>query len=284
MKLLIKFIDLILYGNFWIAAAALAMSMQTEFLLTGELKPTSLWGLIFFATLLLYALHHTVGLEKVKPFKDKGRYSVIARFKHHILFYAAVSAMAGIFLFFSQPLKVQLGLIAPAVISLAYVLPFLSKKRRLRDLHFIKIFLIAATWAWITVFVPAQGQDMEKNIPMALMCLERMLFVFAITLPFDIRDLKVDRFVKVKTIPSLIGIKKTKLLALFSLAVMLGISWINYHSDAYSGGHFLALSISAFSTGILIFFSDRVKHDYYFTGLLDGTMIVQFLLVFFVGG
>ena len=65
-KLLIKFIDLILYGNFWIALAALAMALQSQYIFTGQLTLNNLSYFIFSSTLLLYALHRIVGLKKVK--------------------------------------------------------------------------------------------------------------------------------------------------------------------------------------------------------------------------
>ncbi len=281
MRLFIKFADLLFYGNSWIALGATAMALQTQLLLNGKFALTPVVLLVFFATLFLYSIHRIVGLEKVRSFADKGRYKVITKFKNHILFYAVIGAVGGIIFFFKTSLRIQLALLIPALISFGYVIPFLSKERRLRDLGYFKIFLIALVWAWVTVILPALELHSSLQMSTVLMAIERALFIFVITLPFDIRDLKVDAFTDVKTIPAKIGIPKTKLLAAISLALMLLMIYLNFHLGTYDLGTLLALSLSIFSTYLFIHFSDRMEHDYYFTGLMDGTMLLQFGLVWF---
>jgi len=119
----------------------------------------------------------------------------------------------------------------------------------------------------------------EKNI--WLMAMERVLFVFSITLPFDIRDLKVDAHSEVKTIPAVIGLQRTKQLAAVVLFVTFLISLFLFWGNFYSENVLLGLIISYLSTLYFIFKSDKIKHDYFFTGVIDGTMILQFLLIYF---
>jgi len=109
------------------------------------------------------------------------------------------------------------------------------------------------------------------------MFVERSLFVFCITLPFDIRDLKVDKHNKVNTLPAKLGLTNTLRLAFLLMTFFVLLCYINYSLIP-----FLALLISAVSTYCLIYFSPKFTHDYYFTGLMDGTMIVQFLLCYSV--
>ena len=72
MNFLKDFVNLIFYGNFWIAICALAMVLQTQYLLDNGPLPTALSGLLFFATLFLYALHRIVGIERLKDFFGRG--------------------------------------------------------------------------------------------------------------------------------------------------------------------------------------------------------------------
>lgn len=278
--LLKKFIDLILYSNLWIALAAVSMSLQTQLLLFGELRRDPLFGFIFFATLCLYAVHRLVGLRKVKPFQEAGRFKVIARFQSHILVYALVSAAAAAWFFFRLTWRMQMAAVLPSLIGLGYVLPVIGGSRRLRDLHYIKIFLIAGAWSWITAGLVAASRHWGLTLPALVLLLERACFVFAITLPFDIRDLQVDAFTKVETLPARLGIRRTKGLAAAALLLMLALVAWNYRMDVYTLPQALALLLSALLSYALIHFSDRIRHDYYFTGLIDGMMTLQFLLVF----
>lgn len=282
LRLLTKFIDLVLYGNFWIALAALCMGLQTQYLLTGTIYFSTFAAFLFTSTLFLYAIHRIVGLDKVSAFQDQGRYLVISTFKSHIIFYALVSAFLAVYLYWQLSMALKIGVIIPGVISIAYVVPFLAAKKRLRDLNYVKIFMIVVSWAWVTVVLSARELNMASMLPVVVMTLERALFVFAITIPFDIRDLQIDSDTEVKTIPSSLGVGPSIRLALCCLLISFLFIWFNHHIDVYEEAVFIAFFISYLSTALLIWFSPKQKHDYYFTGLLDGTMILQFVLVYYL--
>lgn len=257
------------------------MLLQTEWILYGVLQWNYLTTFVFAATLFLYALHRLVGMEKVKPFAKKYRYAIIAKYQYHILWYAIIGAFIAIYLFFSLTFQNQLLIILPALLSLGYVVPFFGKNRRLRDFDYIKIFLIAIVWAFITVLLPiVERQAWAITLTDILIGIERALFIFAITIPFDIRDLKVDQHIQVKTIPAIIGIQKSKLLAGFLLMLAFLIALLLYYLTVYNACILAALSLSYLSTYCLITYSDKTAQDYFFTGVMDGTMLVQFLLVF----
>ncbi|RMF31470.1 MAG: hypothetical protein D6765_01710 [Bacteroidetes bacterium] len=279
MRWLTPFINLLLYSNFWIGACAAAMALQSHWLLGGRYEWTALSGFIFCATLFLYALHRLAGLKKLLPFTSEGRFQVIFRFRSHIVLYAVAAAGGALWFFLQLPRSLQWGLLVPAGLSLGYVLPVLGKKRRLRDVHYLKIFLIAAVWSWVTVLLPALELRAMHEAGTYVMALERALFIFAITLPFDIRDLQIDAFQRVKTLPGQLGIPAAKRLAAGALAAMTACVLANFFLGTYEWKDLLALSLSALLTLALILPSDRISHDYYFTGVLDGTMLLQFVLV-----
>lgn len=273
MALLKDFINLLFYGNFWIAFCALAMVLQSQWLLDGSLAFRPIIGLLFFATLFLYALHRIVGISRLKDFLEEERYSVIYRYRHHIRFYAFVGFIGSLYFFLQISWAIRWELIVPALLSLAYVWPILSKRRRLRDINHLKIYLIALVWAWVCVrlpFVDAGRSSLE--LPQSLLLVEKALFIFAITLPFDIRDLVVDQYSKVKTIPSIIGLARSKYLAYAALFVAFLLVCFN---PIYTSSSIIALAISYASTAWFVSHSDSQKHDYFFTGLIDGTMIIQ---------
>ncbi|MFK8104281.1 MAG: UbiA family prenyltransferase [Saprospiraceae bacterium] len=279
-----KIIDLILYSNLWIALCATAMAFQTQYLLVQQLRWTPLLTLITAATLFLYAIHRIVGIAKVKAFWDMERYAVIAQFKTHISIYAFLAAVIGAISFFYLKTIIQISLIIPGIISLAYVLPFLKGKKRLRDFNDIKIFLIAIVWSWITVILVSMDYAAYEDQRIWILALEKAFFIFAITLPFDIRDLQVDAHSQVKTIPARLGIAKTNTLMLTLLAIVSLLVLLNYSLGLYSVGATVAMQISTLLTYFLCRKSDQIKNDYFFTGLVDGTMILQSLLVIFFQG
>ena len=274
-----KVIDLILYGNFWIACCALALCFQMQLILNIPLTLDVLVFFAFFATLFLYAAHRIVGISKLHEYFQVERYGVISTFKQHIRIYAAIGLIGSLVCFFYLSRSVQLALLIPAIVSLAYVIPFLGTNRRLRDVNHVKIFMVAIVWAWVTVLLPAleYGMFFDKNL--MAMLVERALFIFAITLPFDIRDLKVDAHSDVKTIPAQIGVSNTKHLGAACLVIAFLIAFFLFQNGVYPQAVLIGLLLSYLSTTILVYLSDPKRHDYFYSGLMDGTMVFQFLFV-----
>lgn len=254
---------------------AAAQVAQSQLLLKGGFVLTPSLGFVFSGTLFLYALHRINGLDQVAPFTGFGRYKVISSHKSHILVYALLGLAGAGVCFLLLPWPVQWRLMLPGLIALGYVIPAGKGGKRLRDLHFLKIFLIAVVWAWITVWLPAAeaGLGLERSV--MLMALERATFIFAITLPFDVRDMRIDQHTRVKTLPAFLGIPLTVALSFFLLLLMMIFAGMNH----YPPGVMTALGISAALSAALSAFSYKIEHDYYFSGLLDGMMAVQFLLV-----
>lgn len=267
--------DWLFYSNVWIALNAAAQVMQTRFLLGGGLELTPAAGFIFFGTLFLYAIHRIIGVGQLAPFTASGRYKVISEHKKHLFFFSVLGLVGGLYFFFLLPWQIQWKLVLPGLLALGYVLPLGASGKRLRDLHFLKIFLLALVWAWLTVWLPAAelGADMQRAT--LLMGVERAAFIFALVVPFDIRDVEVDRHVRVRTLPNYLGVNAAIALAFLMMAAMLAFAWVNH----YPAGARAGLACSAGITMTLVLLSRQVQHDYFFSGLLDGMLGLQFLLV-----
>ena len=109
---------------------------------------------------------------------------------------------------------------------------------------------------------------------------ERFAFIFAITIPFDIRDLEVEEENEVKTIPGMIGVDQSIVWSIRLLAVSLLFATANWTLQEYTTTAYLGICLSILVTIPMVLASPKAKHDYYFTGLMDGTMLIQALAVF----
>src|SRR5690606_26925373 len=110
---------------------------------------------------------------------------------------------------------------------------------------------------------------------------KRFLFLVAITVPFDIRDMFQDRVYELKTIPTIFGEKRAYLFCQFMLLAYMVLLFFfrNRGFDA----DFLGLGLTAVLTGWLIFKSKWEKNEYYYFFYLDGTLILQYVMVVFFG-
>jgi 4-hydroxybenzoate polyprenyltransferase len=110
---------------------------------------------------------------------------------------------------------------------------------------------------------------------------KRFLFVAALTIPFDIRDLFEDRKSGLKTIPVVWGEKNAYL---FCQVLLLGYLVLLFlFRDGGFNANFWALAITAILTGWLIFKSKWEKNEYYYFFYMDGVLILQYLILLLFG-
>lgn len=170
------------------------------------------------------------------------------------------------------------------LLAVAYNIPFLTlnnKKIGLRNIPGIKLFLIAFVWASSCVLLPIVELESshQLQIPLSetvLLVAKRFLFICAITVPFDIRDLFQDKLYELKTIPVILGEKKAwifcqALLAIYLLLLILFTKGINIDV--------IGLALTVFLTGWLIFKSNIKRNEYFYFFYLDGTMLLQYLIL-----
>ena len=283
-KAFFSILDFLLFSNLFIACCAVAQGLVTYYLL--KLPPEKpLLAFLFFSTLLIYNLSMLLSKPEQpqkSPFKR-----VRWIFSHHRLI-ISITLIAGLcvipiaLLYLSYQSKLLMAFIG--MIALAYNFPFLTlnqKKIGLRNLPGIKLFLIAFVWSVSCVLLPIVDLETKYGISVSLgqtllLIAKRFLFICAITIPFDIRDLFQDKLYELKTIPVMLGEKKAwvfcqALLAAYLILLILFTKTINLDV--------IGIALTIFITGWLIFKSNLKKNEYYYFFFLDGTMILQFLIV-----
>ena len=229
---------------------------------------------IFSGTWLVYSLHRIVGIKKVSDLIVDNRFQLIRKYRFHLVVYAIIAAVLCLLNFRVLRYEVKLSLIIPSILSLLYVLPLFLKSKRLRDYNYIKIFLVALCWAWLCGFIPAQVAGIY-GLELGLFTAEKALFIFAITLPFDFRDLTIDKTAGVKTLAHMLG---DKLLYAISASFVLCILAVIFN-PMYDNQWKIILTIAYMILEMITRYSTKQKSDYYFSGIIDGTMIVFFGIV-----
>jgi len=123
-----------------------------------------------------------------------------------------LNGVGGLLIFVPSGIEIWIGTGLIAVVSVWYVLPVVKKP--LRDVPYIKTILIAVVWSFMLIYVPMGGIVENKMWP----SLTGFLFIYGITVPFDIRDLKYDEVEK-RTLPMVIGMRSSKILSLVFVTV-----------------------------------------------------------------
>ena len=270
-------VDFFIYSNLIVALGA-ALFIWETYLLLGSPVQIKYILLGFAATLFVYNIDRLI--DSNTEAQKSERHIWISKNAQFLKLLSALSAAYVLLAIFYTPFKIILFLAHLALISILYSVPFIrvqGKWRSLRSIKGIKLFLISYVWLAATVVMPALASGHRLfDTNMLLLALERGFFIFAITLPFDIRDYENDLARGLFTIPMLVGIRSAKNMALAFVLLSGFISFIHY--PLYSAS-FWAKEISVVSTFVFLSYLSERQHEYYFTGLLDGTIIIQFLLV-----
>ena len=150
------------------------------------------------------------------------------------------------------------------VISILYVIKI--NGMNMRELPHMKIHLISLSWVVVLLLFPAiqEGAELRWEVFVA-----HYIYVLAVTIPFDIRDLKYDRE-RQKTIPQVLGVNGSKVLSILLLA---GFTAIMFYSDPNLMHNFvfhLAVSIQV----ALVVFMNEERSDLYCAGWIDGAIAI----------
>lgn len=260
----------------------MAQGALTYLLLEAPINPIVI-ALLGCSTFVLY--NFSLILSKPANFKASPYRRVHWFFSHYkfILFTSICVSFAIPFLLAKLSINSLSLLTIIGALALSYnspVLKFGNHRFGLRSLPGAKLFIISIVWAFSCVWAPIVELNSQSfgvsKLDTFLLVSKRFLFIMAITLPFDIRDLYQDRMFHLKTIPVLIG--KENALRLCQVLLAIYILFIYFFSDSINSS-IIALTLTTILTSVLVYFKKNEKNEYYYFLLLDGTLLLQFLAV-----
>ncbi len=273
-----------IFGSIIISFCTLSLYYQTYLQLGLPLAFDGTAIIVFSATLFLYNFHRLMGVRPILP-ENRGLITGWAAGHHFTLFLLALTGAIGVGIFiFQTSVTIFIILVILGLISLLYELPLVRyhhKFQRLRNLWVYKAFMITIVWTAATTVLPALNEYISmKRYDVWLIAAERMLFIFLLALCFDARDIDFDKKENLKTIPIRYGMGSTEnLYKIIALAVVLTTS---YHYFIISPNLRIgaAMICSILFTYFIVAKTSPRKSDYYYLFLVDGMMIVQFLLTY----
>lgn len=287
-RALLSVLDFLLFSNVFIAICAVAQGLVTYHLLRVNPDPYIL-GFLFFATIGLYNFSMLLS----KPAKPESSPYIRVRwiFSHHrmIISITLISILCLIPLgLWYLSIESKVLMIFTGLLAIGYNVPFLTLNQHkigLRNIPGIKLFLIALVWSISCVLLPIVELERSHQINVSsaetlLLVAKRFLFIAAITVPFDIRDLFQDKLYALKTIPVMLGERKAYIFCQFLLVGYLALLLI-FRQASY--GDVIATTLTMVLTGWLIFKSNIQKNEYYYFFFLDGTMLLQYLILILCG-
>jgi hypothetical protein len=268
MNLLKQGFGFYVFANIHVALASYCLIRIT--FLEFDFENQSLALFVFFATILSYNMIRLVQLDRINSMT-----AIWIRAHKKGLVLLNIMALFGLVYFaFDLNLSGFIALLPFVVATLFYVLPMKNKSSGLRQVPGLKLFLIAISWAGITLYFPIQEAGLAVSNQW-LFFVQRFLFVLAITIPFDIRDSQFD-LRELATLPQVLGVNKAKIVAIIAVLAFLGIDlFLLDISSSMFKIHLLIVLISM----VLIVFSSPIRNRFYTTFWVEAIPIVWYILM-----
>ncbi|MBI3141782.1 MAG: UbiA family prenyltransferase [Bacteroidetes bacterium] len=274
MGLLKQMVKGLYVNNCFIALAASAWYLSGAVLLESEvaLVQVPMVLFVFFGTLSMYNIDRLFGDEweqVVEVIENKSIKQVLFAKRHAKVRVQLLLAMPPFLLLFFIPFSFLPWLVLPFIIGGLYAVPMWKNGLRIRELPYFKVFLIAFVWAWVGSCLSGSGSASQA----CMLFVQRFLLIYAITIPFDLRDMSADKAKKIKTIPIALGGRlawASAILALVGSGVLL---MVQGHSLTTWRGVPLVVAL-----GLIGAWRPSRTWAYYLAGL-DGVILLDSALV-----
>ncbi|MCK0131019.1 hypothetical protein MWU59_05825 [Flavobacteriaceae bacterium F08102] len=272
MKVVKSIVNFYIFSNLHVSLAVFCLTKLT--LLKLGQQDDLLPAMVFMATVVSYNFIRFVRIDDVHGFmltfiqKNKGLLMVLTGGCTLILGY----------LLLQLPRLTLMWLIPFAICTLFYVYPTKQHKISqfsLRSIGCLKIFLIAFSWAGVTVLLVPVHEGLAFDLHVWTLFLQRFLFILVITLPFDIRDLAIDHN-HIKTLPEVFGIEKTRKFGLVCLMLFLALDFISPDAMTFRIDFFIAV------LSLLFLVRASTEQDKYYSAFwIDGLPILWYLMALY---
>ena len=278
MHLFRKLVDFYIFSNIHVALVGFSLTKIT--LLNFEISDYLTPLFVAFAVLISYNFirFYEIKNNRLNWFKDWFFMNI-----EGILLLMILSILGLAYIsFFTDFNPTSLMILFPfAFMTFFYAIPLFKIGKlevSFRNFPMVKIFSIVIAWAGISLFFPLYEANYQLTSAVYLEFFQRILFLLAITIPFDIRDVNTDSK-SLKTLPQIIGITSSKVLGIFFL---FGFVLLEVFKENFTYIGFLIVLIISMITGIFLWFSSPKRPRYYTSFWVESIPIIWMGLLIFI--
>ena len=239
-----RFLQLIIYPSVWVAAAIASLGMYTQEILEYERNLLPI-ALIFVTALIPYNLDRIFDSYVQKIPDDKAQLFFRQPYIWLLLLGAIVTTIVLIII---APVRVRYATIA-GIVPLLYGTPIFPWRHnsssqvrwrwyRLKDIPGSKAWIVGSILTYAAIALPMAYEAASFGLIDSWLTLFMFVFIVTNSHIFDIRDIESDRDKGVVTLPTIAGVKGTKvILTVMNVSVMLiaiGLwtnSVVSYHPE-----------------------------------------------------
>ena len=286
-------VKFIFFGNYFYGLCAIALAIEATLQQNFKLNHPFFYSLLFIATVLYYTRAYisdsTTDITsnvRAKWYSQNKQLVIVTQVILGVVFIAYsifYLQLIGKNLLKSTLLEWFLYLIFPTV-ALAYYM-FENKtlsKFSLRNIGWLKPFVIGLIWAGLTTVYPILAKGLEDGHHfkiterLILLTLKNTMYVGLLCIMFDFKDYRIDYQQKLNTFIVKLGLRKTVFNILFPL-ILLGLStFIVYALSQDFSFEKILLNTIPFVLLVMTAISlQRRKSIFYYLIVVDGLMLVK---------
>jgi hypothetical protein len=288
-----RFIKLFFFGNYFYGLCAVALSIEAMLQQKYPLNGLLYFSLVFFSTVFYYS--HAYVLTEVSEHSTNVRAAWYAQqaklvFLSRLVFFTAI---VGISLYFVFIFRINFLAISLYELLFIFIFPLVSllyyginhsffKKLNLRNIGWLKPFIIGFIWAGLVTVYPvlfyniSKGTHYEISLVGSFLFIKNFMFITVLCIMFDIKDYAMDYNQQLKTFVVKLGLRKTILYIIIPLCIVGLAAFISYAFMQHFQVLKIILNTIPFVLTILVALSlYNRKSILYYLFIIDGLMIVK---------
>jgi hypothetical protein len=272
VRAILWFADFLVATSVFTAFCALGLCMSTESLILGSIPQINgdLHFAIFGGTLVIYNAPRLLPRPYGKPRQPQP-------LRNWYFGFFCIGILLLSLSLTTLPFTVIAACGALSVFAFAYYLPSLPRRKRLRDYGILKIVTLTTVWTGVTAFLPMMYRQVSAA-DFSFELLLRFVFVFALCILFDIRDMKEDTNRAIATLPNRIGATQAYKLVNILLFLFTILSIVQYTRYPVAE-RVVAATVTAAVTALVVVYMRRHPNHKRFVALTDGMMLLYALLI-----
>lgn len=264
-----RWLRFILSHSIFASLCAVALCYQTFTLL--HIKPSGVfYAFVFFSTLSSYNFYWL--LSKYSFGKKLPVKSFLQKNSIYILLFGA-AGLGMLYCLFFIP-NIRLHVATAIALTLAYTLPLwpFAWAKYLRSAGVLKTILLAFTWAYVTVIIPAAPVLATETAAVLSLLVARFFFVGMLCVIFDRRDVKLDEAHAIHSIATDLGKPKLNKLMLLAFIIYMAAGLLVRYlfSDSCQLAAFI---VTGFVVGWVYLLSLKPRGYLFYYFVVDGLMI-----------
>lgn len=265
------FIKYLIRSNIFVAICAASLAWQSILVVGQPINEIYEVLTVFLGTWFVYNMHRYVK----KGTDHTGKWQIDS----HVIYMLISAVFLMPILFFIEQSALFLFIIC-AFITVTYSINVVRIKGKWRNLRqgFLKPISVVMMWSILTVVFPLSNQSVLSS-EILLLLLERFLFLMAITLPFDLRDMSIDEKEGVRTIPLIIGWRKTINMSIMFIVLFAITAFVTYILKMQNIYVLLAYLGSALITFFAVHKTKPERNVLHYAFTLEAMSLIQTLLI-----